>query len=77
MDQVFYPLSCMEMNKLFSNIDTIKIETIKVLPVREVNGRIVCMLKEDLKPYLESFKITMKTYLFVPRSEVNYLFSGT
>jgi hypothetical protein len=70
----FLPFKLYADEQVISNIDTIKVGTIKVLPVGEINGRIVCALKEDLKPYLESFKITTKTNLFVPRSEFNYLF---
>jgi hypothetical protein len=60
--------------KLQYHADVIKVGTVKVLPMGRVKGRILCVLKEDLKPYLESFRITMQADLYVPRSEVNYLF---
>jgi hypothetical protein len=59
---------------LQSNDDVIKVGRVKVLPIAEINGRIFCIIREDLKPYLDFFKITMCPDLFVKRSEVNYLF---
>jgi hypothetical protein len=58
-----------------SNVDAIKIGTIKILPIARINGRAFYVIKEDLKPHLELFKVTMYTDLVVPRPEVNYLFS--
>jgi hypothetical protein len=54
----FLPFKLYAGEQIISNIYVIKIGTIKVLPVGEVNGRIVCVLKDDLKPYLEWLRIT-------------------
>jgi hypothetical protein len=38
--------------ELKSNIDVIKVETVKVVPIAEINGIIFCVIREDLKPCL-------------------------
>jgi hypothetical protein len=60
--------------KIQSNVDAIKIGTIKIFPIIRINGRTFYVIKEDLKPHLELFKVTIYADLVVSRSEVNYLF---
>jgi hypothetical protein len=47
---------------------------VKVYPVGEINNRLVCILKEEVNRGKEFFAVQTVAKVYVPRSEVSYLF---
>jgi hypothetical protein len=70
----FQPVKMYADEFLETNLAVIRRGTVKVIQIGEVNGRILCVLKEEIDPFKNLFKITMLAELNVPRNEVNYLF---
>jgi hypothetical protein len=55
----FQPVKMIADEYLETNFEVIRIGTIKVIPVGEIKGRILCVLKEEVNPFMNLFKITM------------------
>jgi hypothetical protein len=58
---------------LETNLEAIRVGAAKVISAGEINGGIICVLKEEVNSFKELFKITMLAELYVPKNEVNYL----
>jgi hypothetical protein len=69
----FQPFKMYADEYLETNLEAIRVGTVKVIPVGEINGRIICVLKEEINQFKELLKITMLAELYVLRNEVNYL----
>jgi hypothetical protein len=56
------------------DLDQICMGEVKVYPVGEVNNRLICILKEDVHKGREFYGVQTVAKVYIPRSEVCYLF---